>query len=394
MSDKDRMLKKMHCNFIGHLAKDTEACVAVTGCPGDKMEFSINSKHALRSSRFIIHENGQMEKIESVFQDKSAFPSPARIPEHMRNEEQWDLVDDDELENPDQIAGEMQFEASCAAGSCTELPATNLMRVTVGYDDTFRNDLGSEAAAATYLDSVFTHVQTFYCHSTLGSKIQIEREGDYTHHAGQTWKAEPDYGSLDGPIMQIASTSSSNAHLFVFLCKDPQAWGVIGLAWVGTICGPSSWNSHKTSINEKGGTAVATAETVAHEMGHNLGMLHDFDDEHGGDSSPCNGQGLMSYGTKPQQWSTCSKADYLARYNQVGGNNWCMAAAPNACGGGGSTPEPPAPTTTQAPAPTDCAVPNWKGDGWCDDENNVASCDFDGGDCCGDDVKTQYCPSL
>ena len=67
MTEMDRMARKMHCNFIGHLAKDTEACVAVTGCPGERMEFTVNSKHAGRSTRFILLENGEMEKVESPF---------------------------------------------------------------------------------------------------------------------------------------------------------------------------------------------------------------------------------------------------------------------------------------------------------------------------------------
>merc|ERR1711981_1467107 len=44
-----------------------------------------------------------------------------------------------------------------------------------------------------------------------------------------------------------------------------------------------------------------------------------------------------------------------------------------------------------SPPPSSCKYPNWKGDKWCDDENNNAGCEWDGGDCCGDDVKTQYC---
>merc|ERR1712062_910596 len=45
-----------------------------------------------------------------------------------------------------------------------------------------------------------------------------------------------------------------------------------------------------------------------------------------------------------------------------------------------------------APPPADaCGSPHWKGDNYCDDENNNAGCEWDGGDCCGDDVKTQYC---
>ena len=55
-----------------------------------------------------------------------------------------------------------------------------------------------------------------------------------------------------------------------------------------------------------------------------MGMFHDFHEKNGGHDGPCNGQGLMSYGNVPQQWSSCSRADYLARYNYVGKNNWCM----------------------------------------------------------------------
>ena len=50
---------------------------------------------------------------------------------------------------------------------------------------------------------------------------------------------------------------------------------------------------------------------------------------------------------------------------------------------------PPPPPT---PAPGgDCGFSNWKGDNYCDDDNNNAGCAWDGGDCCGDDVNTQYC---
>ena len=38
-----------------------------------------------------------------------------------------------------------------------------------------------------------------------------------------------------------------------------------------------------------------------------------------------------------------------------------------------------------------CGYPGYKGDNYCDDENNNANCDYDGGDCCGDNVDTSYC---
>ena len=176
------------------------------------------------------------------------------------------------MENPAQVEEAVQFAANCAAGQCTSLPETNLMRVKVGYDDTFRN---SENDAAAYLDAMFTHVQTFFCDPSLGSKIQIEvrliemkelcvkimliqRDGDYTYHAGYSWKA--DGNILRASVKDITTSSSSNAHLFVYMCKDPQFFGTIGIAWVGTLCRPNNWKGYKTSLNEKRESAISSAE--------------------------------------------------------------------------------------------------------------------------------------
>ena len=44
---------------------------------------------------------------------------------------------------------------------------------------------------------------------------------------------------------------------------------------------------------------------------------------------------------------------------------------------------------------TDTACESWFaeyiGDGYCDDMNNVEDCQYDGGDCCGPDIYTDYC---
>ena len=150
MNEIDKMAKRLHCNFIGHLANEIEACVAVTGCPGERMEFTVNSEHAGLNNRFILHQNGQMEKVEGAFRE-GGFDEPLEIPyQH--------------------LGGKMAHQAQFAQS----LPATNLMRIKVGYDDSFFADLGSAFAAEAYLESMFTHVQTFFCHPSLGTKIQIE----------------------------------------------------------------------------------------------------------------------------------------------------------------------------------------------------------------------------
>merc|ERR1712156_1077435 len=64
----------------------------------------------------------------------------------------------------------------------------------------------------------------------------------------------------------------------------------------------------------------------------------------------------------------------------------------------GPTAGPPGPTnppgTTTAPPPTSgCGSPQWATDQWCDDENNNADCDWDGGACCFNDFSgwDTYC---
>ena len=60
-----------------------------------------------------------------------------------------------------------------------------------------------------------------------------------------------------------------------------------------------------------------------------------------------------------------------------------------------STHTAPTATMTRPEATTtptsECGSPNWQGDKVCDDRNNNAGCDYDGGDCCGDFVDTSYC---
>ena len=62
-------------------------------------------------------------------------------------------------------------------------------------------------------------------------------------------------------------------------------------------------------------------------MGHNLGMIHDFEPIHGGWNGPCDNKGIMSYGNAPLVWSTCSKNDFLAHYNKILNDSivpWCL----------------------------------------------------------------------
>ena len=63
----NRMMGENHCNFIGHLEKDSKSCVAVTGCYGtENLDFSINSKHSGHTNTYRLNINGDVELIRFV----------------------------------------------------------------------------------------------------------------------------------------------------------------------------------------------------------------------------------------------------------------------------------------------------------------------------------------
>ena len=61
------MIGEKHCNYIGHLEKDSESCVAVTGCYGqENLDFSINSNHYGHTLTYRLNTNGDVELIRIV----------------------------------------------------------------------------------------------------------------------------------------------------------------------------------------------------------------------------------------------------------------------------------------------------------------------------------------
>ena len=72
-------------------------------------------------------------------------------------------------------------------------------------------------------------------------------------------------------VTQYITDDSVNANVFLTYAND--APGTVGIAWLGSVCGAKS---ERVSINEYFVSDASTGHIVAHEIGHNLGMNHDF----------------------------------------------------------------------------------------------------------------------
>ncbi|KAL1274145.1 hypothetical protein QQF64_026959 [Cirrhinus molitorella] len=95
----------------------------------------------------------------------------------------------------------------------------------------------------------------------------------------------------------------------------------VGLAFIGTLCGGLSTGI----VQDHNSNAIAVGATMAHEMGHNLGMSHDT----GGCVCPdgtCIMTAALSYFI-PQHFSSCSTNSYVDYLNNK--NPECLLNMPN-----------------------------------------------------------------
>ena len=318
-NENDRLARTEKCHFFGHLEGEPEACIALTGCPGsDDLELTILSKHST-DTMFKWNKNGEVQVIESKAHGSYLV---------RRDQKNRAQVEDDEMVNSNIEEAESEIEKNCDDGGCEPLPETMLLSLRFGYDEGFLDKTGSHDNAEAYIHSTMPHVQALYCHSSLGTKIQLEIVGEIKHYAGiYLWATEV----KEEEMREITEEDLGDADLMVYMGHNYEDPGPGGVAYLGTACLPPNENAIKSSINEWGPHHSDMGQTIAHEIGHNLGMRHDFDPDHA--AKGCDKTGTMSYEGLLNQWSTCSKSDFQAHYIYAqekneewweGAELWCM----------------------------------------------------------------------
>jgi len=329
-NEEDRMIKENQgvpnveqCIYFGHLVKEPEACVAMTGCVGSEdVEFTILSAHNTGSHMFKWSKEGEVQILSSMNNEDDSNNEDSFIPRNNTDYEDGDVVP--EFENA--------FVEAQVRGS---LPPTQHLQVRVGYDNKFLGNAAfNHGVAQFHIRQTWAHMQAYYCHSSLGSKIYVEL------HSMKHYNVDlPGDNTLAGLTMMKPHSKKDlgSADLMLYMglkCCGTKKNGEVSK--IGVVCRSSGYNSLKQSVNlwDLGGPQYAMkAESLAHEIGHQLGIYHDFSKLNGGTGSAgestnnCNGKGIMSYGHHLRVWSSCSKANFEAYYNTQK-NNWCMTAAP------------------------------------------------------------------
>ena len=124
----DEELEENECIYMGHLEKETSACIALTGCPGiDDVELTIFSKHAERSGVMKWNKDGSVELMDQV---RLGVPRSEGL-ETPREDENWEVDGDEEFNQAD-VDSLMAIEQNCVNQTCDdEIQRTHVLTYKV-----------------------------------------------------------------------------------------------------------------------------------------------------------------------------------------------------------------------------------------------------------------------
>merc|ERR1711981_64396 len=233
-----------------------------------------------------------------------------------------------------------------------------------------------------------------------GVKDKGDNSGQTIEIANGVWNEEMPYvgNNNDFIILKLSSTLTFNDNVGPACLPDPDhapdtkgqtcfvsGWGTLSSG--GSSPSSLQWVAVPTVTNQQCSQAYSGITDSMICAGLPEGGKDSCKGDSGGpfvcrDNGKAVLTGVVSFGIG------CALPDYPGVYARTTAVlDWVKANM----GGDAPAPPPPGPTTagpTQGPA--ECPT-SYVGDNYCDDECNNEDNDFDGGDCCGDDVNEQYC---
>jgi len=291
------------CLFSGKIDGDPESLVSVSGCKDNEDEVLIASKKFLGGL-----SEGEGGGLELILSNGRTY----KVPEDNtrgRDDDGIDLGPD-----PNVARRRGRFNG--------RLPQSVILETHLRYDNSLLAEFGNNPTKVKrWLASVVELAKPKMLLIDLKVELRI---------VGTMKRYNRNIASTDAWITRIRRNENKGLRGPIsYFSADTSPRGN-GIAYVGSAC---SLDGRQINIVERRQTPLATARTFVHELGHNIGMLHDFDVKHGGNNKAgsnirgCEGEGLMSYGSKrrptwlsrrPTAWSTCSNGDFENWYRSEG----------------------------------------------------------------------------
>jgi len=156
------------------------------------------------------------------------------------------------------------------------IPSTVVLKTNIKYDNSLLQHFGySHKKTKDWINRVVQLTKPMMSHNSLSIKVALEMRE--VTHIDETLKAN------NYTIYYLQQTKRHNS-LTSYFCKDNGRDSTRGIAFNGAACSRLS----AISINELLYSDHHTAKVFAHELGHIIGMQHDFEDFHGGHHGKCN----------------------------------------------------------------------------------------------------------
>lgn len=296
-----RKFEKSLCIFTGSLQQEPSAHVTVTGgCPFSQKNLTISMDSSRSSQTQFILSRPESRQMAGRTDTGSKLKARA-LKDHTPRTE------DDAIKVP------LRFREPLAERPAVRnerlQPNGYQLKLFVYYDQSFIRQHRSVSGAVRKIKELVAHAQSRYDkRDSLGSSIKISLVGS----ARLRGKYNANMNSLDR-LGNEAIVNRVDAHVYHLMTTDPREVSLAtGIAYIGVVC--NKYKQMRVGINEYRDDDQTSANTFAHELGHNLGMEHDFyphGDRRDRRGRLCtNTNGYMDYTATRRKWSTCSAQDF------------------------------------------------------------------------------------
>lgn len=225
------------CNFIGQLKDEPGSSIGVTGClksPEDKMYITLLSDSNTMSFAYIMDYYGKVSTDENPLKHQKG-PSGIALHSMINGASNITNFDYIEYQNVLQNESEDYFPEKndkSARMNAINWPERLYAYVKFGYDNTMAQKLREEGTTFNeWIDSVMCHVQTYYRHKSLPTKIEFKYEHSETI---RRYEDLPNTNYLrDWSVVAWDEVKKNlKIDLFAAFGRDEEGLdGLVGIAW-------------------------------------------------------------------------------------------------------------------------------------------------------------------